>query len=393
MTTTLLTFLGRVPKTESGYRKTSYDFGDGSRSEPVAFFGWPLQKRIAADRLVIMGTAGSMWDHLFEGDIVFGEEAQDARWRLLEATEAKAVTADLLAPLQQPLSERLGCEARLVLIPYCRHEREQTELLSIMAQHVERGDTVHIDVSHGLRHLPMIALLAALHLRVARDAKIGAIWYGAFDPDTNEAPVHNLVGLLRIADWIQALHTYDKDGDYGVFSPLLGPAGELLGRAAFFERTTNSFKAREALSGWASRKDRFLVDDPAAELFREELEHRVRWHRQPDRASWEKELAKRYLEQGDYVRAAIYGLEAAISAQAIQSGADVGDFGQRDSARDELKSSQGFRTLNNLRNALAHGVRPSDQAIERALKDETNLRNALKRLLTQLLGLERKQGA
>ncbi|PYV45093.1 MAG: hypothetical protein DMG06_03735 [Acidobacteria bacterium] len=117
MTTTLLTFLGRVPKTESGYRKTSYDFGDGSRSEPVAFFGWPLQKRIAADRLVIMGTAGSMWDHLFEGDIVFGEEAQDARWRLLEATEAKAVTADLLAPLQQPLSERLGCEARLVLIP------------------------------------------------------------------------------------------------------------------------------------------------------------------------------------------------------------------------------------------------------------------------------------
>ena len=62
MTTTLLTFLGRVPKTESGYRKTSYDFGDGSRSEPVAFFGWPLQKRIAAQRLVIMGTAGSMWN-------------------------------------------------------------------------------------------------------------------------------------------------------------------------------------------------------------------------------------------------------------------------------------------------------------------------------------------
>jgi hypothetical protein len=68
MTTTLLTFLGRVPKTDNGYRKTRYDFGDGCPTEPVAFFGWPLQKRIKADRL-IMGTAGPMWNHLFGGDI------------------------------------------------------------------------------------------------------------------------------------------------------------------------------------------------------------------------------------------------------------------------------------------------------------------------------------
>jgi hypothetical protein len=71
----------------------------------------------------------------------------------------------------------------------------------------------------------MLAVLAALHLQVVRRARIGGIWYGAFDPDTDEAPVHNLVGLLRIASWLQALHTYDKDGDYGVFAPLLGDAG------------------------------------------------------------------------------------------------------------------------------------------------------------------------
>src|SRR2546426_12612613 len=104
MTTTLLTFLGRAPKSENGYRKTSYDFGDGSRSEPVAFFGWPLQSRIAAERLVIMGTAGSMWDHLFERDIAFGQEAEDARIELMEAVETKAVTSALLTPLERPLS-------------------------------------------------------------------------------------------------------------------------------------------------------------------------------------------------------------------------------------------------------------------------------------------------
>lgn len=72
MPTVLLTFLGRVPKSECGYQATRYDFGDGLADEPVAFFGWPLQRRVRADRLVVLGTAGSMWDPLFEEGIASG---------------------------------------------------------------------------------------------------------------------------------------------------------------------------------------------------------------------------------------------------------------------------------------------------------------------------------
>ena len=72
MPTVLLRFLGRVPKSEQGYRATRYDFGDGLAHEPVAFFGWPLQRRVRADRLVVLGTAGSMWDPLFEEGIASG---------------------------------------------------------------------------------------------------------------------------------------------------------------------------------------------------------------------------------------------------------------------------------------------------------------------------------
>lgn len=176
------------------------------------------------------------------------------------------------------------------------------------------------------------------------------------------------------------LHTYDKDGDYGAFSPLLGPAGDLLAQAALFERTGNTAKAQAALSSWAGRDDHFPADDPAAELFRDELEQRVGWYRQRERATCEKELAQRYLEQGDYVRAAIFGLEAVISTEVIQSGRNAANFYDRESAREELKSGrEGFRTLNNLRNALAHGVRPSDWNIERALKNEANLRDTFEK--------------
>ncbi|TVQ93803.1 MAG: TIGR02221 family CRISPR-associated protein [Chromatiaceae bacterium] len=127
------------------------------------------------------------------------------------------------------------CDAHLERIPYARDSAEQVELLRIMAAHVEADDRVDLDVTHGFRHLPMLAILAALHLGSVRRARIGGIWYGAFDPGSGEAPVHDLAGLLHIADWLQALHRYDKDGDYGAFAHLLGPAGALLEDAAFFE--------------------------------------------------------------------------------------------------------------------------------------------------------------
>ncbi len=387
MTTTLLTFLGRVPKSEKGrYRQTSYQFDDGS-TEPLAFFGWALQQRLKPDRLVIMGTAGSMWDHLFEGDLAFGEAEEEARLDLGETTENKSVTAECLNPLAPLLAERLGCEVRLELIPYCRNQQEQVDLLAVMARQVESQAQVHIDVTHGFRHLPMLALLAAFYLRSVRQAEIQGIWYGAYDPDTGAAPVHNLVGLLRIADWLQALHTYDKDGDYGAFAPLLGSAGELLQRAAFFERSSNPVKAQKTLTSWSGREDRFPQQDPAAELFRDQLDRRVRWYRGADRAAWEKSLAWQYLGQGDYVRAAIYGLEAVITREVIRRDGNPSDYERRDGVREELKHSQdGFKTLNNLRNALAHGVRPFNTQIEKAMATETDLRNTLKSLLTQLIG-------
>ena len=386
MAHTLISFLGRVPKGENGYRTTRYSFDD-QLAEPTAFIGWTLRQRLAPDRLVILGTAGSMWDHLFERDINFGVVAEDERLALQEATETKTVTEALLEPLMPLLEKEFGGEVRLVLIPYCRNEAEQLELLRLMAAEVNAGDQVSLDVTHGFRHLPMLALLSAMHLQAVRNATVEGIYYGAYDHDSGEAPVYNLAGLLRIARWLNALNTYDKDGDYGAFSELLGPAGAQLAKAAFFERTSNPVKAREALTAWINRDDRYPDHDPATFLFRDQLEQRIRWFRFPSRPDWEKTLAWEYLERGDYVRAAIYGLEAVISQEIIERGQDAGDFDCRDALRNELRDTrEGFKTLGRMRNAFAHGVRPFNRDAEWAISSPTNLRNTLKSLFMQLLG-------
>lgn len=390
MSTVLLTFLGRGPKSEQGYRTTVYDFGDGMAQEPAAFFGWPLQRRVRADRIVILGTAGSMWDHLFEEDIETGAAGDDVRWGLLgslqDAVRDKAVSSMHLEPLAPLLADRVRCNVHLELIPYCRNAAEQVELLRVMAAHVGEEDQVELDITHGFRHLPIIAVLAALHLQVVRRARIGGIWYGAYDPDTGEAPVHNLVGLLRIAAWLQALHTYDKDGDYGVFAPLLGGAGNLLRDAAFFERTSNPVKARAALTAWANRSDQFPVEDPAVDLFRSELQRRVSWYRGADRADWEESLASHYLEIQDYVRASIYGLESVVTAEVAGRKGDVGDYEERESARSGLKSDGHFRTLDRLRNALVHGLRPQDRKVAKLIADQTTLAGCLRDLFMKFHG-------
>ena len=379
----LLTFLGRVPKTDGGYRTTHYDFGDGTIVPETAFFGWSLQGRLKPDRLVILGTAGSMWDHLFEGDDAFADTGQTAL-DLIDAVAEKRVTPPHLAPLAPLLSARLGCEVCLALIPYARDSVEQVELLRIMADHVGPGDRVDLDVTHGFRHLPMLAILAALHLRSVRGAQIGGIWYGAYDPDSGAAPVHDLSGLLHIADWLQALNTYDKDGDYGAFAPLLGPAGALLAEAAFFERTSNPVKAREKLSGWSSREDRFPRDDPAAELFSEALQERIRWYRGGTRADWERDLAQEYLERQDYVRAAIYGLESNITTQSAFNSGGANRLTRKEASEVLSKTSLDFQKLTWIRNALAHGTRPELDQVTKIISNQETLERTLRELLLKL---------
>jgi CRISPR-associated Csx2 family protein len=396
---TLISFLGRVPKGTHGYRTTCYSF-DGQSDESTAFIGWSLRRRLNPDRLVILGTAGSMWDHLFEKDIDLGATAEDERLALQEATESKTVTAALLEPLAPLLAQRLGCEVRLALIPYCHDEVEQLDLLAIMAAQVEAGDRVNLDVTHGFRHLPMLALLSAMHLRVVRNAHIQGIYYGAYDPDTGAAPVIDLSGLLRIADWISALNTYDKDGDYGVFGGLLEHDGLLktkanhLRRAAFFERTSNPRDARKGLAEFDKSLAQGLPG--VGKLFANQLHDRLKWHRGGDTYTHQYRLASIYLKTGDYIRSAIFAYEAFVTNLIEHVAGEHGNnYKDREKAYKAYeKGERGIQQksfkddywlLKNLRNTLAHGEEPRDVRVPGIIADESRLREELQRLIRVLL--------
>ena len=336
---TLISFLGKGkvdPKT--GYKTASYRF-DPDFSRTVPFFGLALTEYLKPERLVLIGTSGSMWDVFFERD-----GAQDDTLKLMEAVDAEQVDETLLEAHAHRLEDVLGVPVDCLLIPYARNAAEQAAVLGHIARTVHPGERVWIDVTHGFRHLPMLALVAARYLSRVVGVKVDDVYYGALEMTQlgGETPVLSLRGLLDMLDWVDALASYDKDGDYAVFAPLLIADGmdknraDILSRAAFFERTSNPVKAREKLT--AVFETVRAHAGPLGGLFRDELIKRISWFRKPLRHEWEISLADSYLDRGDYLRAATFMYEAFVTRAAFDRKLDQNDFKQRDEAYKDAKS-------------------------------------------------------
>ncbi|MEF8703576.1 MAG: TIGR02221 family CRISPR-associated protein [Candidatus Accumulibacter sp. UW26] len=384
---TLISFLGKGkadPRT--GYRTANYRFDPGF-SRNVPFFGMALTDYLKPDRLILVGTAGSMWDVFFERE---GAD-DDAMLELMAAVEAGGVDERMLELPRQQLGEQLGIPVDCLLIPYARDAAEQAAILRRLAEVVQPGESLSIDVTHGFRHLPMLAMVAARYLARVVGVKVEELYYGALEmtaPD-GETPVLRLGGLLAMLDWVDALATYHKDGDYGVFAPLLAADGmekgraDLLKRAAYFERTGNPVRARETLGSVFPSVE--AHSGALGGLFAETLKARINWFRGTRRDHWELLLADAYREREDYLRAATFMYEAFVTRACFERRSNANDFEQRKEAYAAARSeSRAVAELEYLRNGLAHGVRPRHDQDARTLDDENELRAALKTLRKHL---------
>lgn len=404
MTHTLISFLGRGnPDRGKRYRRATYEFDAGQR-QTTEFFGLGLTRQIKPDRLLILGTTGSMWDVLLFS-LGLGQEHDEALLALTESADADRTTQEELDRLSSVVSERLGLLVALRLIPYGRDSGEQAEILRRMASDIGEGDTVTLDVTHGLRHLPMLAQMSALYLRRVKGVEVRGLYYGALDMTRDGlTPVMNLQGLLDIADWTGAVQSFDKDGDYGVFAPLIreqSPAAAgLLQESAFYERTTRPGQARSKLR----ELDALLDRQPLAgigSLFAPTLRARLSWHREDRLYLRQQALARLYLEHGDFLRAALLGFEAFITRLVQQQGMTNPDnWTQRETVKEEYEARnrairprddeyQRYCLLRDLRNQLAHGNTPPRAEIQKALASAEQLRDLLDDLLKRLLPIDR----
>jgi CRISPR-associated Csx2 family protein len=400
VTHTLISFLGRGnPDRGKRYRQATYEFGAGQR-QTTEFFGLGLTRWIGPDRLLILGTTGSMWDVLLFS-LGLGQQHDEALLALTESADADRTTQEELDRLTSVVSERLGLPVTLRLIPYGRDTDEQVGILQRMASDIAEGDAVTLDVTHGLRHLPMLAQMSALYLRRVKNVEVRGLYYGALDMTHDGlTPVMNLRGLLDIADWTGAVQSFDKDGDYGVFASLMQAqspaAASLLRESAFYERTTRPGQARGKLRELAVVLDRHPLAGIGA-LFAPTLRNRLSWHEEDRLYLRQQALARLYLEHDDFLRAALLGFEAFITRLMQQQGMTNPDnWTQRETVKKMYEAHnktihprsdeyQRYCLLRDLRNHLAHGNASPQAEIQKALASAEQLRDFLDDLLERLL--------
>ena len=384
---TLISFLGKsASSAQTGYRTANYVFEPGFERE-VPFFGMALLDYLKPQKLILAGTAGSMWDVFFDHQ----HTDDDGLLALMEAVPQQAVTAEMLAIHEQRLTEKLGIPVQCLLISYARDEAEQTAILTDLAGAIGKGERIVLDVTHGFRHLPMLALVAARYLQHVRGVQVQEVYYGAAemtDPSSRQTPVLRLGAMLHMLDWVEALAVYESSGNYGVFASLLQQDGmqadraNMLAQAAYFERNSNPVQAKQNLSGAHAHVREH--QGPMGNLFRDTLTEHIGWFRQGSRADWELALADRYLQRQDYLRTITYLCEAYISRATEKFGGNVNQFEDRDQAFKDADKNQDVWLLKHLRNAMTHGVRTDNRDAKRLLQDQQVLDSKLRALRKSL---------
>ena len=405
MTRKLITILGKAQQNRD-YRTANYDLTPyGGTISETAYFGLALDEHIKSDELIILGTTGSMWDNLFY-QFQLEKTHSEALEELIGNIENDSVTTEQLATLAQAASAQYGKPVICDIIPYGRDEAEQTATISQILAYFDKSDRAILDVTHGLRHLPMLIEKVANLLPTLRGTEIEGIYYGALDLTPKDAPspqtpVMQLSGLQKINQWQNALATYDRTGNIGLFSTVLGDIGvseniiRLLEQAVLEEQTHNLVRSQESISKFLSELKQEEKNNNIIKMMLPILKERLYWI--DGQKPWQREfsLAESALQYKDYLRAALYGYEAVFERILEHLKEQSADYETRkQKVRGFIQKNKNWQfkndywQLNNIRNFLAHGKNPREaheaKRLEELIRDEKKLVGALKRSLKTL---------
>lgn len=119
----------------------------------------------------------------------------------------------------QALRERVEYES--VDIPTGRTEEELWEIFNRIVEAVPEEASLIMDVSHGFRSQPILALAVLQLLQVVKRVKVERVLYGFFDTETKYADFFDLTPFLELMEWTQATRDLLEYGNGGRLRQLL----------------------------------------------------------------------------------------------------------------------------------------------------------------------------
>lgn len=256
------------------------------------------------------------------------------------------------ADLERALADTVP--VRPVPIPSGRDEAELWAMFAAIEQQIAPGDRIIFDITNGFRSLPVLALLAASFVRVARGATVERMVYGAYDATQDgRTPVFDLTPFVRLLDWTTATDAFLRYGRADELARLAGdvPLARLLRQLTDALQTSRPAEVMERAAGLeaeiASARDAvapqqqpfaLLLDRIGAEYAGFGLRHPRDRQQALAVLQKQREMISWYIEKGLYVQAMTSAREWIVSLVVYHAGGDL--FAKRD--RNEAE-----RLLNN----------------------------------------------
>ncbi len=299
----------------------------GQTAQPSIFIARALAEVFEPEKVLIVRTTAA-FEKFFEG-------------KGLSENENKIT--DALADLY-PLVEIVP-----VPIPDGKNPEELWEMFQAITKAVPEGCELILDVTHGFRSQPMIALAAAVYLQVVKHVKIRHIFYGAFDAKDREgvAPAFDLMPFMELIQMAQGFEYYLNRGDARPLAAMmkkltiegvdmrivgqirnLGKDLELLSTSYALIRTTEILEKAQILV----QRDFPTIDSAMASPFLYLIElakarneqiataNGVIFSKEGIRA--QSEIISRYLLAGQYQQAVTLAREVMVSSVCLAHGLD-----------------------------------------------------------------------
>jgi CRISPR-associated Csx2 family protein len=326
---------------------------------------------------------------------------------ILLTEKARAENWELMKLFLQDYKEAAG-EIRDVDIKDGRDSEEIWQIFDVIAEVVPENAQLYIDITHGLRHLPMLLVMAAAYLRAAKNVTIRSISYGAFElgkRDANdsrivvECDVFELLPFVELFDWASAAKMFRETGNASQLAYLLRSTGERLGEEAREQINSVAQQLDEVnLALEVARPEEAMQKAHSVTQAIDASAERIQTYAKPfsllkgllkgaferisllrpssivDRLQGQRKLIDWYFERGRIALATILTREWMISSEMRRRGSrGVSDYEDRQEIATELSrpprnASQSarnrhklWRRLQNIRNQIAHAGQSDQQ--------------------------------
>ncbi len=405
MATVLISFIGTGSRSGSQYDLTEYFFKDETNPREVAIFGSALLQHLKdngqnVEKRLILGTEKSIWSELIK---MFPELLSDDKRTLTdknyesqrESLEDEAIycqsdkdhqskiSQDKLDAWEKIITDNLAnTEVKCRKVGYAADSVSNNAIFREILDSVNDKDRVVFDVTHGLRHQPIITSSVIMYLRYLKNITDVEFYYGAKDLDGKVIKLDFCNELLKATE---AVAIFEQTGNYEQIGKQLKMTNGFdtdISKALFADEMHKADK--ETPSRIIEKLEQTNFDNkPLNESLANFLKKALSWARNDSFAERLKEKAENAFKNGQYFKAIAslwegLGVASCDVAKKNEHGnqIDPNDFKQRNWA---VKRREGYRlqedndnqlkNVEHLRNTVLHGSVDKKEKIQEATED------------------------